>query len=540
MAENVTRVLYPNVKNTYENLEIRLKQEYFLCAASLQDIIRRYRASKAGSKQGSRTNYTHFADRVAIQLNDTRCSLVIPELMRTFVDIEKLSWDEAWKLTTQTCTFTSHSILSDVLEQWPVSLLETLLPRHLEIIYQINDLNLTIIADISPKLTSSELNSFSCVQGEDEKRVDMAYLAVIGSHSVNGVSKFHTNLLKNTSFKQFYELEPKKFHNKTNGVSPRRWLFLSNPALSNVIMERIGDKWPTHLEKLEALRKLSKDPAFQRSISKTKQENKIKLAETTEKYYGISINPSSLFDIQVQMIHGYKRQLLNCLHVITLFNRIKADPRTDVIHRTVFFGGKSEPAYHMGKQIIKLIYNISSVVNNDPVIGDKLKVVFLENYGVTLAEQIIPCADLSEQISVPGYEASGTGSMKFLMNGALTICTMSGANVEIIEQVGADNIFAFGLKHEEIEELKRTGYDPMEYYNENPDLRICIDQIQNGYFNPREPDTFHDLVEELLHVDEYFVMADYNEYVRTQNKVSEIFQVRRFYTIFMPNLQMNA
>lgn len=513
------------MKNSYENLEIRLKQEYFLCAASLQDILRRYKASKANAKQESGTDFSNFTNRTAIQLNNTNCTLIIPEMMRTLVDIEKLGWDDAWKITTQTCAFTTHNILAETLEQWPVALMKTLLPRHLEIIYQINDLNLALVKELLPKLSPDELRHYSCIQvdSSEDKTIDMDYLGVIGSHAVNGVSKSHTYYLQKYCLSHFYEVKPEKFHSITNGVTPRRWLFLCNPALSNIIIEKIGDKWPANLEKLDALRKLSKDPAFQRSVAKAKQENKFRLAETIEKNYGIAVNASSLFDMQVQRIHGQKRQLLNCLHIITLYNRIKTDPRAIFTPRTIFIGGKSEPGYILGKQIINLICSIANVVNNDPVIGEKLKVVFLENYGVTLAEQVIPCADLSEQISTPGTEASGTSIMKFMMNGALSVCSKSGVNEEVAEHIGNDNIFMFGLKLENLE----NSHDPIQYYNENAELQMCIDQIHTGYFSPREPESFHCLVDELLHHDQYLVLADYEEYIATQKKVAEAFQVSK-------------
>jgi len=522
LAENISRVLYPN-DNFFEGRELRLKQEYFMCAATLQDIIRRYKASKFGSREAVRTDFKHFPDKVAIQLNDTHPAMAIPELMRILIDVEKLPWDEAWDITTRTCAYTNHTVLPEALERWPVSLLQSILPRHLEIIYQINFLFLEKVKAKYPH-DVERMKRMSCVEEDGEKRINMAHLSIIGSHAVNGVAALHSEILKKDLFKPFYEMEPSKFQNKTNGITPRRWLLMCNPGLSDIICEKIGDEWPVHLDQLAALKKWAKDPNFQRLFGKVKQENKLRFAQLLEKDYGIRVNPSSMFDIHVKRIHEYKRQLLNCLHIITLYNRIKKDPTAKFTPRTIMIGGKAAPGYHTAKQIIKCICAVANVVNNDPIVGDKLKVIFLENYRVTLAEKIMPAADLSEQISTAGTEASGTGNMKFMLNGALTIGTMDGANVEMAEEMGLDNIFIFGMTCEQVEELKQKGYNAYDYYNSNPDIKQCVDQIQGGFFSPSNPNEFKQIADILLKYDGYYTLADYADYIKTQDKVSATYQ----------------
>lgn len=523
LAENISRVLYPN-DNFFEGKELRLKQEYFMCAATLQDIIRRYKSSKFGSREAVRTDFSHFPDKVAIQLNDTHPSLAIPELMRILIDVEKLSWEEAWDITTRACAYTNHTVLPEALERWPVSMLESILPRHLEIIYHINFLHLERVKKLYPD-DFDRLRRMSCVEEEGDKRINMAHLSIIGSHAVNGVAQLHSDILKASLFKDFYEMEPEKFQNKTNGITPRRWLLLCNPGLSEIICEKIGDEWPVHLDQLLTLKKWAKDPAFQRSVAKVKQENKVKLAQLLEKDYGVKINPASLFDIQVKRIHEYKRQLLNCLHIITLYNRIKRDPTAPFCPRTIMVGGKAAPGYYTAKQIIKLICAVGNVVNNDPIVGDKLKVIFLENYRVTLAEKIMPAADLSEQISTAGTEASGTGNMKFMLNGALTIGTLDGANVEMAEEMGNENIFIFGMTVDEVEALKAKGYNAYDYYSKNSDIKQCIDQIQGGFFSPGNPNEFKGIADILLKWDNYYLLADYEAYIKAQDLVSATYQV---------------
>lgn len=524
LAENISRVLYPN-DNFFEGKELRLKQEYFMCAATLQDIIRRYKASQFGSREAVRTSFKAFPDKVAIQLNDTHPSLAIPELMRILIDVEHLSWEEAFDITQRSCAYTNHTVLPEALERWPVSLLQSILPRHLEIIYHINFLWLERVKAKYPG-DMDRMRRMSCVEEEGDKRINMAHLSIIGAHAVNGVAQLHSDILKADLFRDFYEMEPKKFQNKTNGITPRRWLLLCNPGLSDVISEKIGDEWPVHLDQLATLKKWSKDTNFQRVVAKVKQENKLKLAALLEADYGVKVNPASMFDIHVKRIHEYKRQLLNCLHIITLYNRIKKDPTAKFTPRTIMIGGKAAPGYYTAKQIIKLICAVGNVVNNDPIVGDKLKVIFLENYRVTLAEKIIPAADLSEQISTAGTEASGTGNMKFMLNGALTIGTLDGANVEMAEEMGLDNIFIFGMTVVQVEALKKKGYNAYDYYNKNPEIKQCIDQIQGGFFSPSNPNEFKQIADILLKYDGYFSLADYEDYMKAQDKVSATYQVR--------------
>lgn len=520
-AENISRVLYPN-DNFFEGKELRLKQEYFMVAATLQDIIRRFKASKFGVRDAVRTSFDTFPDKVAIQLNDTHPSLVIPELMRILLDVEGLPWDKAWDITVNTCAYTNHTVLPEALERWPCSMLQSILPRHMEIIYHINFLHLQEVQAKYPG-DMDRMRRMSLIEEEGEKRVNMAHLSIVGSHAVNGVAALHSEIIKNDIFHDFYEMTPKKFQNKTNGITPRRWLLLCNPSLADSIAEKIGEEWIVHLEQLQLLKKWAKDPAFQRVVMKVKQENKLRLSMMLEKEYNVKINPSSMFDIQVKRIHEYKRQLLNCLHIITLYNRIKRNPSGNFIPRTVMIGGKAAPGYYMAKKIIKLICSVGNVVNNDPIIGDKLKVIFLENYRVTLAEKIIPAADLSQQISTAGTEASGTGNMKFMLNGALTIGTLDGANVEMAEEMGNDNIFIFGMTVDEVEALKRSGYNAYKYYDSNPELKQCVDQIQNGFFSGGNADEFRDVADVLLKYDRFYLFADYESYMKCQDRVNEAY-----------------
>lgn len=514
--------MYPTAADTPENQELRLKQEYFLCSASLQDIMARYKSSKTSHTDTGRTDYTHFSEKTIIQLNNSYSAWVIPELMRILIDVEHLSWTTAWKIVKNSCAFTSHNILSVTLEKWPIDLIQKLLPRHMDILYQINFFHLENLKD-SLCVNLDSVYGLSCISKEC---FDMSTLAVLGSCAINGVSKFHSNHLKNVTFQRLYELEPEKFLNITNGITPRRWLFLCNPALSNVITEKLGDKWPVQLEKLESLRKLCRDNNFMRAVSKAKEENKIKLAETIQKKYGIEIDPLSLFDVQVHRLHEYKRQLLNILHVVTLFNRIKYNKNYSPKPRTIFFGGKAEPGDKVGKIILKLIACIAQTVNEDPVVAGKIKIIVLENYGVTVAEEIIPCADLSQHLTLPGSEASGTSHMKFMLNGALIIATLDGATLEIVNEVGHVNMFIFGMNFDERKTLQAKGYDPMEVYRRNADLKQCLDQIRNGYFSPRNLDEFTDLIDRLLTEDKYFILADYEDYIHTQDLVSATFEVR--------------
>jgi len=523
LAENISRVLYPN-DNMFEGKELRLKQEYFLCAATLHDVVRRFKHSKFGTKEVARTDFTAMPEKVAIQLNDTHPALAIPELMRILVDEENLDWAEAWDITVKCCAYTNHTILPEALERWPVTMLETVLPRHLEIIYMINHLHMEEVKLKYGTDNWDKMRVLSCIEEDGEKRVNMAHLAIIGSHAVNGVAAIHSDLIKKTLFKNFYDLWPHKFQNKTNGITPRRWLLLCNPLLADVISDKIGDNWPVHLDQLTQLKQYAEDVNFQREVMKVKQDNKNRLASFLHETTGLTINPNSIFDIQVKRIHEYKRQLLNILHVITLYNRIKQNPSAPIVPRTVMIGGKAAPGYYMAKQIIKLFNMVGDVVNNDPVVGDKLKVVFLENYRVTLAEKIIPAADLSEQISTAGTEASGTGNMKFMLNGGLTIGTLDGANVEMAEEMGMENIFIFGMTVGEVDKLQAAGYDAMVYYNRNPELKQVIDMIQAGFFSNGDKETFKNVTDMLLYHDRFLTLADYESYITAQDQVSNAYQ----------------
>ncbi|XP_056020712.1 glycogen phosphorylase, muscle form-like isoform X2 [Ostrea edulis] len=535
-AENISRVLYPN-DNFFVGKELRLKQEYFLVAATLQDILRRFKSSKFGSRDPVRRSFESFSDKendindnldgfaekVAIQLNDTHPSMAIPELMRIFVDIEGLPWDKAWEITVKTFAYTNHTVLPEALERWPVSMLEQILPRHLQIMYYINH---NFLLEVAAKYPGDEgkLRRMSVVEEDGEKKINMAYLSIIGSHAINGVAALHSEIIKRDTFREFYEMYPERFQNKTNGITPRRWLLLCNPGLSDVIAEKIGEDWVTDLYQLRNLKKFAEDENFLRNVIKVKQENKMKLAEYIQEHYNIKVNTSSIFDIQVKRIHEYKRQLMNCFHIITLYNRLKRDPNQAFVPRTIMIGGKAAPGYHVAKLIIKLITSVARVVNNDPIIGDRLKVVYLENYRVSLAEKIIPAADLSEQISTAGTEASGTGNMKFMLNGALTIGTLDGANVEMMEEMGEENIFIFGMKVHEVEELKKSGYNPRHYYEANSDLRLVLEQLNTGFFSPDKPGQFRDLYNTVMWPDRFCLLKDYEAYIRCQDSVSEVFK----------------
>uniref|UniRef100_A0A4W6D1Y4 Alpha-1,4 glucan phosphorylase n=1 Tax=Lates calcarifer TaxID=8187 RepID=A0A4W6D1Y4_LATCA len=509
LAENISRVLYPN-DNFFEGKELRLKQEYFVVSATLQDIIRRFKVSKFGSREIARTDFSKLPDKVKrkIQQNSFLC--------RT-----GCRW--AWDICVRTCAYTNHTVLPEALERWPVDLFAHLLPRHLEIVFEINRRHLENVAAKFPG-DNDRLRRMSLIEEGGQKRINMAHLCIVGSHAVNGVAQIHSDILKATVFKDFYEMEPHKFQNKTNGITPRRWLVMCNPGLAEVIAERIGEDFIRDLDQLKGLRKYVNDEAFIRDVAKVKQENKLKFAMHLEQHYKVKINPNSMFDIQVKRIHEYKRQLLNCLHIITYYNRIKKEPNKQWTPRTIMIGGKAAPGYHTAKMIIRLITAIGEVVNNDPVVGDRLKVIFLENYRVTLAEKGIPAADLSEQISTAGTEASGTGNMKFMLNGALTIGTMDGANVEMAEEAGEDNLFIFGMRVDDVDELDKRGYHAEEYYNRLPELKQAIDQIAGGFFSPKQPDLFKEIVNMLMHHDRFKVFADYEDYIKCQEKVNALYK----------------
>jgi starch phosphorylase len=515
-SETISKVLYPN-DNVFIGKELRLRQEYFFVSATLQDIIRRY-------KKTHPEGFEKFPDEVAIQLNDTHPSVAIPELMRLLVDGEGLAWEAAWDITVKTFGYTNHTILPEALEKWTVGLLGRVLPRHLQIIFEINRRFLEDLDRRYPGDTEL-MRRTSIIEEGSEKKVRMANLAIIGSHAVNGVSALHTELLKKEVFRDFHELWPERFHNFTNGITQRRWLKMCNPSLSALISRAIGEGWVSNLDELGKLVPLAEDGVFQREWREAKRANKERLAAFIKRSTGIGVFPDSLFDCQVKRLHEYKRQLLNALHVICLYNRMKADPGAGNVPRTVIFAGKAAPGYHMAKLIIRLITAVADRVNGDSSLKDRLRVVFLENYGVSLAERIFPAADLSEQISTAGTEASGTGNMKFALNGALTIGTLDGANIEILEEVGRDNFFVFGLSADEIKSLRAAGYDPFERYLKDPELKQVIDMIGKGAFSPSQPDLFQPIVESLLrHGDPYMLLADFPLYVESQVRASETFK----------------
>ncbi|MBI2354028.1 MAG: glycogen/starch/alpha-glucan phosphorylase [Deltaproteobacteria bacterium] len=513
-TENISKVLYP-ADHMLEGKELRLRQEYFISSATVQDIF--YRFAKKHS------NFALLPEKVAIQLNDTHPTLAIPELMRILLDEKQLSWDEAWDLAVRTFAYTNHTILPEALEKWPVKTMETILPRHLLIIYRINDNFLGEVAARFPG-DNGRLRRMSIVGEDGEKHIRMAHLAIVGSHSVNGVSALHSRIIREELFRDFHDLWPERFNNKTNGITQRRWLKYANRWLADLISSRIGDGWVTNLEELAKLRGLADDPEFQRQWIEVKRANKQRLAEHILHQTGIEVSPDSMFDCQTKRIHEYKRQMLNVLHVITRYNRIKADPALDTAPRTVIFSGKAAPSYVMAKLIIRLINAVGRVINNDPTVNRRLKVVFLANYNVSLAEMIFPAADLSEQISTAGTEASGTGNMKYALNGALTIGTMDGANIEIREEVGPENICIFGMNAEQVGSLKGAGYRPADYYYRNPELKQAIDQIAGGVFSPGDPGLFRPIVDNLLGSDPYLLLADYASYMACQDGVDRLYR----------------
>ncbi len=512
-TETISKVLYPN-DNVLQGKELRLKQEYFFVSATLQDVIRRYRKTHS--------NFSEFPEKVAVQLNDTHPAIAIPELMRIFIDLNGMHWDDAWKLTIATFGYTNHTILPEALEKWPVSMMESVLPRHMQIIYEINQRFLNLVSQKFPG-DNDRLRRMSLIEEGQERMVRMAYLAVVGSHSTNGVAELHTSLLKSQLFKDFNELYPERFNNKTNGITQRRWLRLCNQKLSDLISSRIGESWVTNLYDLKKLASYNEDSEFRKEWQTVKAHNKERLASYIASLTGIKVNVDSMFDIQVKRIHEYKRQLMNCLHVIHLYNQIKANPEGTFVPRTVIFAGKAAPGYFIAKLIIKLINSVADVINRDPELNNLLKVVFLPNYCVSMAEKIMPAGDLSEQISTAGMEASGTGNMKFALNGALTIGTLDGANIEIKEEVGDENIFIFGLKAEEVLSLKKTGYNPGEYYERNADLKKVIDMISSGFFSPWNPQLFKQIIDSLMSTDNFFLFADFDSYVKCQMEVSKAF-----------------
>lgn len=516
LTETISKVLYPN-DNVFEGKELRLKQEYFFVSATLQDIVRRFRKVQGDS-------FSRFPEEVAIQLNDTHPAIGIAELMRILVDLQGIPWATAWEITQRTFAYTNHTVLPEALEKWSVDLLGRVLPRHLQIIYRINHFFLEEVARRYPG-DLDRIRRMSIVEEGHVKTIRMAHLAIVGSHSVNGVSALHTDIIKRDLFRDFHEMWPEKFNNKTNGITQRRWLKGCNPGLAALIDRRIGADWVTDLDQLRKLEPLAEEAAFQREWRTIKRINKEHLADYILEHNSLVVDPDSLFDCQVKRIHEYKRQLLNVLHVIHHYNRLKADPGLDVIPRTVIFAGKAAPGYHRAKLIIRLVNAVGEIVNGDAAIGGRLRVVFLANYNVSLAEKLIPASDLSEQISTAGTEASGTGNMKFALNGALTIGTLDGANVEILEEVGEENIFIFGLRTEEVEATRRSGYDPWHYYHTDGELRRVLEMISSGFFSPDDPGRFQPLVDDLLHRgDTYRLLADFRPYLEAQEAVARLYR----------------
>jgi starch phosphorylase len=512
-SENISKVLYPN-DNVIQGKELRLKQEYFFVAASISDIIRRFTVDNK--------DLYDLPQKIAIQLNDTHPALAIPELMRILLDDENFDWETAWDITVRIFAYTNHTVMPEALETWLVTMFESLLPRHLQIIYEINFRFLREVAVKFPG-DNSRLRRMSLIEESGPKRIRMAYLAIVGSHAVNGVSIMHTNLLKTSIFKDFYELSPDKFNNKTNGISPRRWLKQANPRLSDLITEAIGDKWVTNLYELERLLPLKEDSSFRKKWQKVKLENKVNLAAYIREQTGISVDENTLFDAHVKRIHEYKRQLLFSFYIISQYLRLKNDPGAFSAPRTFICSGKTAPGYFMAKLIIKFINSVAEVINNDRSLGGKIKLLFLENYGVSLAERIFPAGDVSEQISTAGTEASGTGCMKFMVNGGLTVGTHDGANIEISRAVGYDNIFLFGLKSPEVDDLRRRGYNPYEYIEQNPALKETIDLIRSNFFSPVEHGLFEPIVNDIVRSDHFLVCADFPAYCRIQDIVSGVY-----------------
>jgi glycogen phosphorylase len=514
-AENISMVLYPN--DASENgKELRLRQQYFLASASLQDILD-YWITLHGE------NFDNFADKNCFQLNDTHPTVAVAELMRLLIDEHNLSWDRAWDITTRTMAYTNHTLLPEALERWPVNMFGRLLPRILEIIYEINARFLREVANRWPG-DKQRLARMSIIEEGPQQQVRMAHLAIIGSFSVNGVAALHSELLRKGLFHDFYELWPQKFNNKTNGVTQRRWLAWCNPALSQLITDTIGDEWITSLSELKKLEPHASDPAFQQKWHAAKRSNKERLAALVRKTCSVEFNPDAMFDIQVKRIHEYKRQLLNVLHVIHLYDRIKRGDVAGMTPRCVLFGGKAAPGYIMAKKIVKLINNVADIVNTDPDIGDWLKVVFFPNYQVSAMEVICPAADLSEQISTAGKEASGTGNMKFMMNGAITIGTLDGANIEIREEVGEDNFFLFGLTEAEVEEAQKD-YNPQSIIDNDNDLQRVIDLLASGHFNQCEPGCFDDVIASFTSPDDpWMTVADFRSYVDAQQQAAIAYQ----------------
>jgi starch phosphorylase len=517
-SENLSKVLYPD-DSTQMGRELRLKQQYFFVSASLQDMLYRYKKNHE--------SWAQLPDKLAVQMNDTHPAIAVAEMMRLLVDVHHQCWDDAWRLTTGIFSYTNHTLMPEALETWPVAMFEKMLPRHLQIIYEVNHRFLQQVMHQFPG-DGELLQRLSIIDERGGRRIRMSHLAIIGSHVVNGVAALHTELMKRTIFADFERIAPGKIINLTNGVTPRRWLNQANPGLSTLISDYLGKDWLTDLTRLRELRPLAEDVAFRQGFHDVKQANKERLATMIRQQLGIEIDTASLFDIQIKRIHEYKRQLLNLLHVVTLYNRMRSGQHPEIVPRTVIIAGKAAPGYFLAKEIIRLINDVAATVNNDYQVGGRLKLVFIPNYDVSNAERIVPAADLSEQISTAGTEASGTGNMKLALNGALTIGTLDGANIEIREEVGQENFFLFGLTAGEVEQLYRQGYNPQDYYQNNAELRQVLDMIASGYFCPDEPERYRPVVDALLrHGDHFMLLADYASYVACQDKVGELYKDRQ-------------
>jgi starch phosphorylase len=512
-SENLSKVLYPNDEQA-RGKELRLEQQYFFVSCSLQDMMRILRTQKIPVES--------FHEKFAVQLNDTHPAVAIAELMRLLIDDALLPWADAWKVTCKTFAYTNHTLMPEALERWPIEVFSRVLPRLMQIIYEINA---HFLEEVRIRFLGDEqrIARMSLIDESGERYVRMAHLACVGSHAINGVAALHSELLKSDVLKDFYEMWPRKFSNKTNGVTPRRWMVLSNPQLSELITQHIGAGWVKDLSQLKALEPLAENAEFRARWREIKQFNKGRLAARALLRTGVSVDPNSLFDVLVKRIHEYKRQHLKVLHIVSLYHRIKSDPGLEVQPRTFIFGGKAAPGYHLAKLMIKLITAVGDVVNRDPDVRERLRVVFLPNFNVKNGQRVYPAADLSEQISTAGKEASGTGNMKFSMNGALTIGTLDGANIEIRDEVGAENFFLFGLSTPEVYALKAQGYRPMDYYNRNQKLRDVIDLIRSGFFSRGDPELFRPLIDGLLHQDPYLLLADFQSYIDCQALVDEAY-----------------
>ncbi len=514
VSENITKVLYPN-DEVVQGKQLRLQQQYFFASCALQDMIRLHLQTASGLE--------NFHVKFAVQLNDTHPAIAIAELMRLLVDEHRFDWERAWSITQNTFGYTNHTLLPEALERWPVTLFGQLLPRHLEIIYEINRRFLDEVRVRYPG-DADRVRRLSLIDESGARFVRMAHLASVGSKTINGVARLHSDLLKEGVLRDFHDFAPARFTNVTNGITPRRFLVLSNPELAALITSRIGGDWIKHLDQLRQLEPLAEDADFRAAWRRVKRHNKARLAELLQKRAGVAVDPDSLFDIQVKRLHEYKRQHLNVLHVIALYNRLRRKPDADGPGRTVIFGGKAAPGYYLAKLIIKLIHSVAARINGDPAVNSRLRVAFLPDFNVQNAQWVYPAAELSEQISTAGMEASGTGNMKFALNGAVTIGTLDGANIEIRDAVGAGNFFLFGLSSTEIEVRKKGGYRPREYYDADPRLREAIDQIGSGFFLPDEPELFQPLVNSLLGSDPFMLLADFASYVDCQDRVATAYR----------------